>query len=458
MTRRPVPFSGRRPALLALLAGTVLLAPAAHAARMTLSGEDLDLSVPCTGQVRVVVDPTMKDGATLDSSSLAQVAMHTGKEEAQSRISIATKACAPNGKLTISISPNTGLTIHDSHDTHFTITGKLASLDASLDSTTMDIEDTQSLDLNMQGASSVHIKSLERAAQIVASGTSTLTADTVQLTALSAQLTQNAVMTLSGSSIDALTLVTADQASATILGHATVATVAANGTGEVNIEAVSGPMVRSGKGTVRVGAQNGVIYRPTPPPPAALPVPATPAPLPSIPVQPPTTGTEAAPTLPAPVVPAPAPVPAPTAPSIRESPAVPQAPSVTARTKAAQPEDAPAATPPAANTPAAATPAMPSTSASASTPVTTPQTAPQTASPTTPPQTSPAAPAPQDSTVPAKPSVTPAPESTPASTTPTPVPPTPANPTLANPNPVTPAPANPATVTPPAAGNGSQGE
>lgn len=448
MTRRPVFFSGPRPALLALLAGVALLAPAAHAARMTLSGEDLDLSVPCTGQVRVVVDPAMKDGATLDSSSMAQVAMHTGKEEAQSRISIATKACAPNGKLTISISPNTGLTIHDSHDTHFVITGKLASLDASLDSTTMDIEDTQSLDLNMQGASSVHIKSLERAAQIVASGASTLTADTVQLTALSAQLTQNAAMTLSGSSIDALTLVTADQASATILGHATVATVAANGTGEVNIEAVSGPMVRSGKGTVRVGAQNGVIYRPTPPPPAPLPVPATPAPQPSTPVQAPATGTEAAATVPAPVVPAPAPVPAPTAPSVPESPTVPQAPSVTPSTKAAQPDSAPVTTPPAATAPSTEAPATPSTSASASTPV----TAPQTAAPTAP-QTSPAAPAPQDSKTPAKPTVTPVPESTPAPTTPAPATPTPVTPA-----PVTPTPANPATVTPPAAGNGSQGD
>jgi len=431
MTRRPVFFSVPRPVLLVLLAGVALLAPAAHAARMTLSGEDLDLSVPCTGQVRVVVDPAMKDGATLDSSSMTQVAMHTGKEEAQSRISIATKACAPNGKLTISISPNTGLTIHDSHDTHFVITGKLASLDASLDSTTMDIEDTQSLDLNMQGASSVHIKSLERAAQIVASGTSTLTADTVQLTALSAQLTQNAAMTLSGSSIDALTLVTADQASATILGHATVATVAANGTGEVNIETVSGPMVRSGKGTVRVGAQNGVIYRPTSPPPAPLPVPTTPAPLPSTPVQAPATGTEATATVPAPIVPAPAPIPAP------ESPTVPQAPIVTPSAKAAQSDNAPVVTSPAANTPVTATP---TTSASASTPI----TAPQTASPTAP-QTSPA---PQNSNTPAKPIITPAPESTPAPTTPAP-----ATPTL-----VTPAPANPATVTPPAAGNHSQGE
>ncbi|MBS1028113.1 hypothetical protein [Gluconobacter albidus] len=369
MTRRPVlfsgaPFSGRRPALVALLAGTVALSPAAHAARMTLSGEDLDLSIPCTGQVRVVVDPGMKDGATLDSSSLAQVSMHTGKEEAQSRISIATKSCAPSGKLTISISPSTGLTIHDSHDTHFVIAGKLASLDASLDSATMDIENTQSLDLDMQGASSVHIHSLERAAQIVASGTSTLTADTAQLAALSVQLTQNAGMTLSGGSIDALTLITADQASATILAHATVATVAANGTGDVNIEAVTGPMVRSGKGTVRVGAENGVIYRPTPAPPAAVTAPPSPAaPQPSLPVQmPPASAATTAPApgasaVPAPVVQSPVaqtpqaqtpqtpavqapaassavPAPAPTAPSSApESPVTPQTPSVTAPSK-----------------------------------------------------------------------------------------------------------------------------
>ncbi|KXV42988.1 hypothetical protein AD943_11640 [Gluconobacter roseus] len=312
---------------MALLAGTILLAPAAHAARMTLSGEDLDLSIPCTGQVKVVVDPGMKDGATLDSSSMAQVAMHTGKEEAESRISIATKACAPNGKLTISISPSTGLTIHDSHDTHFIITGKLASLDASLDSTTMEIEDTQSLDLNMQGASSVHIKALERAAQIVASGTSTLTADTAQLAALSAQLTQNAGMTLSGGSIDALTLITADQASATILGHATVATVAANGTGDINIEAVSGPMVRSGKGTVRVGAQNGVIYRPTTPPPTAAAAPSASDPLVPAPAQPPATGATS--TIPAPAVPTPAPVAAPAAPIAPQAPVLPTPPTNT---------------------------------------------------------------------------------------------------------------------------------
>lgn len=435
MTRRPVFFSGPRPALLALLAGTVLLAPAAHAARMTLSGEDLDLSVPCTGQVRVVVDPNMKDGATLDSSSLAQVAMHTGKEEAQSRISLATKTCAPNGKLTISISPSTGLTIHDSHDTHFIITGKLASLDASLDSTTMDIENTQSLDLDMQGASTVHIKALERAAQIVASGTSTLTADTAQLAALSAQLTQNAGMTLSGGSIDALTLITADQASATILGHATVATVAANGTGDVNIEAVSGPMVRSGKGSVRVGAQNGVIYRPTPPPPAAVTAPVTPAPLPVTPVQTPAPG--ATPAVPAPVVPTPTPVPAPAAP---ESPSVPLASGVTAPSENVQAGHQQTSTQPSVAT---ASPPLPVENAPPSAaPQATLPTAGNTSSGTVPsgqqstPQAIPVAPTAQGDKSAANTRATPQPETTPTPATP----------------------GNPAPVVPPATGNSSQGE
>ncbi|GAN89761.1 hypothetical protein Gbfr_007_218 [Gluconobacter frateurii M-2] len=298
--------------LLATLAGTASVHPA-EAARVSMSGEDLDLAIPCTGQVRIVVDTTMKDGATLDSSSATQVTMRTGKEDGDSRISIATKSCAPSGKLTISVSPYTGVSIHDSHDTNFVIKGKLASLDASLDSTSMDIENTQSLDLSMHGASNVHIGSLERAAQIVASGTSTFTADSAKLTALSAQLTNQASFTISQGDIEALTIVTADNASATVLGNASVATVTANGTGAVNIERVSGPIVRSGNGSVRVGAQNGVVYRPTeasptaPIPPAAQPQ--APVAPPAVPTNPPT----APETSPPPPVLAPAPQPSPQA-------------------------------------------------------------------------------------------------------------------------------------------------
>ncbi|AFW00816.1 hypothetical protein BAR24_02910 [Gluconobacter oxydans] len=325
--------------LLATLAGTASVHPA-EAARVSMSGEDLDLAIPCTGQVRIVVDTTMKDGATLDSSSATQVTMRTGKEDGDSRISIATKSCAPSGKLTISVSPYTGVSIHDSHDTNFVIKGKLASLDASLDSTSMDIENTQSLDLSMHGASNVHIESLERAAQIVASGTSTFTADSAKLTALSAQLTNQASFTISQGDIEALTIVTADNASATVLGNASVATVTANGTGAVNIERVSGPIVRSGNGSVRVGAQNGVVYRPSeasptaPTPPASQPQ--TPVATPAVPTSPPT----APETSPPPPVLAPAPQP-----SSQAAPQEMLAPSKEPSAPLSQPT--PQATPPA---------------------------------------------------------------------------------------------------------------
>ncbi|EHH68047.1 hypothetical protein [Gluconobacter morbifer] len=285
-----------RSALLASLAGMALMHPA-RAARVTLSGEELDLSLPCTGMVKVIVDPHMQDGATLDSSNATQVTMHAAREEASSRITIGSKSCSPNGKVTVSISPNTGLSIHDSHDTHFIVTGALASLDASLDSNTMEIDDTQSLDLSMRGSSNVYIKSLQRAGQVVASGTSSLTADTVQLAAFSAQLSQNSSLSLGGGTIDALTLITTNEATATILGTATVATVTANGSGDVNIDKVTGPIVRSGSGTIHVGAQNGVVYRPTPTPSSAQP-PAATAPQ-TTPVAP-TTPVPAAPSLPVP--------------------------------------------------------------------------------------------------------------------------------------------------------------
>ncbi|MFT9348514.1 MAG: hypothetical protein ABF562_07315 [Gluconobacter japonicus] len=369
--------------LLATLAGTVSV-PSAEAARVSMSGEDLDLAIPCTGQVRIVVDSTMKDGATLDSSSATQVTMRTGKEEADSRISIATKACAPNGKLTISVSPYTGVSIHDSHDTSFVIKGKLASLDASLDSNTMDVENTQSLDLSMHGSSNVHIGSLERAAQIVASGTSTFTADSAQLTALSAQLTNQASFTISQGDIEALTIVTADNASATVLGNASVATVTANGTGTVNIERVSGPIVRSGSGSVRVGAQNGVVYRPTDAAPAPTPAPASPTPEVSAP--PPTAIPEPIPATPvAPPPPASAPqtsTPQPSAPpAIQENPASPNG------FASAPPQLGPQATLPSQTVaPPSQTPA-PEEAAPATTPPVTRQqepSAPQSAAPSTP--------------------------------------------------------------------------
>ncbi|QDH24579.1 hypothetical protein D5366_04250 [Neokomagataea tanensis] len=305
--------------LRALCAATLLtstLALPAHAARITMSGEDLDLTVPCSGSVRIIVDPSMKDGATLDSTNATQVMLRGGKDEAESRISISTKSCAPDGHVTISVSPITGISIHDSRDTHFTISGKLASLDASLDSNTLNADNIQSLDLSMRGNSAVHIKTLDRAAQIVASGNTSFSADYANLTAFSAQLSNDATLNVAQGTIEALTLVTADNASATLASTASLATVTANGTGAVSIAHVSGPVMRSGTGNVHVGdvqpapavavastpavaAPPNLVQQPavpTPPAPAQPPIHSMPA----IPAPPPYTAPSAPPVIAAP--------------------------------------------------------------------------------------------------------------------------------------------------------------
>lgn len=239
-----------------LLAMGLLTGPTAQASRtgrVSMSGENLDLAIPCTGEVRIIVDPTMKDGATLDSSNTAKVTMRTGKNQAENRIAIATQACAPHGRLTISISPITGLSIHDSADTRFIITGTLASLDASLDSNRLDIANVQSLDLSLRGASSVHVGVMERAAQVSAAGSSSLTVDQADLTAFLAQLSDTATLALVSGSVEALTVVASDSASATIHGKASTATITTNGNGKVSIAQVTGPMNRSGTGSINVG-------------------------------------------------------------------------------------------------------------------------------------------------------------------------------------------------------------
>nr|WP_294916664.1 hypothetical protein [uncultured Neokomagataea sp.] len=329
-----------RPLIRSLMVTSVLASAASfptYAARITMSGEDLDLTVPCSGTVHIIVDPSMKDGATLDSSNTTQVTLRTGKDEAESRITVSTRSCAPAGRLTISVSPITGISIHDSRDTRFTITGKLASLDASLDSNTLTADNIQSLDLSMRGTSSVHIGTLDRAAQIVASGNTSFTADHASLTAFSAQLTNSATLNVAQGTIEALTLVTADNASAALASSASLATITANGTGTVDVAQVNGPVVRSGTGTVHVGdtppSQTTMPQTATLPPakPSQAPATVTPtAPAPSTPT-PPTT-TAAPPTVTPPAQPQPAPAspitPAPAAPSgmVNTSPRLPAAP------------------------------------------------------------------------------------------------------------------------------------
>lgn len=237
--------------------------PAEHGAEhVTMSGEDLELSTPCIGRVQVSVDPAMSDGVSFDASaaSAAHVTIRTSKDQNESKVVIASKSCAPHALLSVLVAPNIGVSIHDSHDTHFVMTGAVGSLEASLDSGILDADSVGSLDLNMRDGAQVHVRTLHRAGQVVAGGTSVMTADHADLDAFSAQLTDSSHLEIADGRIDALTLMADGAATIDIGGTANTATVTANGTGLVAIPRMNGPLTRNGTGPVRIG--------PAPPPPA----------------------------------------------------------------------------------------------------------------------------------------------------------------------------------------------
>ncbi|AOX15815.1 head GIN domain-containing protein [Kozakia baliensis] len=256
------------------VSGMLALAPHAYAQHQTVAAEDLDLSTPCIGRVQVNVDPAMSNGVSFDASAAnaAHVTIRTGKNEGASKVIIVSKSCAPHAVLSILVAPNIGVSIHDSHDTHFVINGTLASLEASLESGQLEADTIQSLDLSLRGTEQVHIANLNRAAQIVASGSASLVADRAELDALSAQLSDSSRLNILDGKFDALTLMTEGGASATIGGTANTATVNATGSGYVAIPRVSGPLARTGTGAVQVG--------PAPPSPPPSPPPAAPPPPP----------------------------------------------------------------------------------------------------------------------------------------------------------------------------------
>ncbi|AQS87686.1 hypothetical protein [Neoasaia chiangmaiensis] len=235
--------------------------PAEHGAEhVTMSGEDLELSTPCIGRVQVSVDPAMSDGVSFDASaaSAAHVTIRTSKDQNESKVVIASKSCAPHALLSVLVAPNIGVSIHDSHDTHFVMTGAVGSLEASLDSGILDADSVGSLDLNMRDGAQVHVRTLHRAGQVVAGGTSVMTADHADLDAFSAQLTDSSHLEIADGRIDALTLMADGAATIDIGGTANTATVTANGTGLVAIPRMNGPLTRNGTGPVRIG--------PSPPP------------------------------------------------------------------------------------------------------------------------------------------------------------------------------------------------
>lgn len=227
----------------------------ARAAPQVVNAEDLDLNLPCIGRVEITVDPAMQDGVSLDSAATggAHVTIRTGKTQGSPRVMIASKSCAPKAHVSILVAPNVGVLIHDSHDSHIVINGRLASLEASLEAGQLDADTIQSLDLSLRGTEQVHIGHLNRAAQVVASGASGLVIDHADLDAFSAQLSEASHLTITDGRFGVLTLTVNNAASTRIGGTADTATVAANGTGLVRIPRVSGALTRTGD--VQIGPE-----------------------------------------------------------------------------------------------------------------------------------------------------------------------------------------------------------
>ncbi|GAJ29076.1 hypothetical protein [Acidomonas methanolica] len=330
---------------LALLAQT----PAPADAEEHLPGEELELITPCLGEVQVTVDPAATDGVTLDTSQAgtARVSIRTGKLESERKVVIASKACAPHATLAVTVAPVTALSIHDSKDTRFVLRGPLTSLEASMESGSIDGESAGSADLNLRGTSQAHFALLRRAAQVVAHDSAVLIVDKADLDAFSAQLADTSRLLVSGGRIDALTLVTEGAAMVQIGGTLNTAAITANGIGLVTLPKAIGTVSRNGSGRVQMG------------PPAPVPSPVqTPASLPEArgATPPAAASTPVSPPVSAPAAPVPAPAPTPTTPrsggaavpaAPTDQPSSPATPPVTVATPA--PKTATASTqPPAA--------------------------------------------------------------------------------------------------------------
>ncbi|MCQ9153974.1 hypothetical protein [Acidomonas methanolica] len=331
---------------LALLAQT----PAPADAEEHLPGEELELITPCLGEVQVTVDPATTDGVTLDTSQAgaARVSIRAGKLESERKVVIASKACAPHATLAVTVAPVTALSIHDSKDTRFVLRGPLTSLEASMESGSIDGESAGSADLNLRGTSQAHFALLRRAAQVVAHDSAVLIVDKADLDAFSAQLADTSRLLVTGGRIDALTLVTEGAAMVQIGGALNTAAITANGIGLVTLPKAIGTVSRNGSGRVQMGSP-APVPSPVPSPvqtPASLPEArgATPPATASNPVSPPVS---------APAAPVPAPAPTPTTPrsggeavppAPAEQPSSPATPPVTVATPA--PKTATASTQP----------------------------------------------------------------------------------------------------------------
>lgn len=216
-----------------------LTAPFSHAtAHITLHGAELDLSAPCA-QIKLAIDPALKDGIALEENDSASAAPQSSGTGPENRLSVSLPNCAKGNHVSLHLSPNTALTLHDSPHSHIIILGTLSSLESSLEDSHIEIDHVQSLDLSLKGTSTAIIHQLDRAAQIVENDTTSLLIDHGELSAFSAKLNGHSQLMMQQGHIESLILVASEETRAHIMAQSNAANLTTNDQAQVTIGQVT---------------------------------------------------------------------------------------------------------------------------------------------------------------------------------------------------------------------------
>jgi len=237
-----------------ILAGILLCGVAHGSAATVVPGQSVALDAPCIGKVHVAVDPGLSSGASYDLTGAEAVVKQGGEE---TTVSVA--ACAPAAEMTVRLAKGTGLSIVRDTSTAYDATGDLPVLSATMAGGSFEIGTGHVMHLSLSGDARVHADTVDGVMEISAGGASVVRIDHAKLSAFSGQFIDRSQMMLMDGTADALNLVAAGQAMVTFDGTASVATVKAHGGSVVNVRAVTGPLVRSGDGSVRVSSYGGML-------------------------------------------------------------------------------------------------------------------------------------------------------------------------------------------------------
>lgn len=237
----------RRTLFLGAVLGSTLMAGSSQAAEShaVLHADELDLSTPCA-QVHIKVDPNLKDSMVLEETSGLTPVIQTTRDGTESHLRLSLHDCPKGGRLTMRLSGDTALTLHDSPQAHITINGTLTTLESNLDDASLQVDRVESLDMSISGTTQAHIHQLDRAAQISATGGASLDVDTALLSALSAQLSDNSQLSIAQGQIDSLTLSVSHQADASIMATINNASITTNDAGSVTLNKVTGSVQDGG--------------------------------------------------------------------------------------------------------------------------------------------------------------------------------------------------------------------